>query len=316
MKNVNQRQMERLFSIEISLTNVYQELMTLEKEGGKNTGEYKEGIEKLKCIKTVEMPLVEELYEQYELDQILSFFEDVSMLDTLYSVLKFQNVFALKSRIVQLFLEYSYQGMETLKSREEKVLFDEKCEYIADILFLNHGHKMIQKQIENQFYKESFITLKYNAIYTYPSLERYLFHEKIDLVSLSFLYHINLRKTERQVRRLCEEETSSVVLRLNELLDEEVSQNIGNPFDTEMLLLTLNAYLRNVSALTFEHFYYQFKNLEVEASLETETQFKREALRKVMNVFQEILDEEKFKEQEKKKQYVKRDYLLPIEFYK
>ena len=316
MTNINQKQMERLFCIETSLTNLYQKIMTLEKEGKIDTKEYLEGVEQLKFIKAVEMLMVQEIYEQYGIEEILNLFEDASNCDCLYSVLELKRILDVKTRIVQLFLEYSYQDKMDLKPRKAKVLLDEKCQYIGDILFLHDLINLIQKRIDECFYKETFTTLKYNAIYTYPYLERYLFHEKISACSLCFLYNMNSKETDSKIQRFSEEEAFYVYLKLEEFLSVQENKSLEHAFNLEMLLVTLKSYLFHIGTPAFQHLHGQFKNLQLEKSIVEEGVLEKDVLREIGNIFTEVLDEKMFKEQEVEKQYVKRDYLKPIEFYK
>lgn len=319
MTNIKQKQMERLFCIETSLTNLYQKIMTLEKEGKRDTQKYLEAIEQLKFIKTVEMSLVQDMYERYGIEEILSFFEDVSNYDCLYTVLKTERVLDSRTRIVQLFLEYSYQDKMDLKPREEKVLLDEKYQYMADVLFLHSLLNRMKKQIEEPFYRENFITLKYNAIYTYPYLERYLFQEKINIYSLCFLYNMNSTEAKNKVQRFSEEEAGHIYLEIEEKLNIQENKGVDSSFALEVDLLILKTYLSHVSVFAFAHLHQQFKNLQIEKSMAEGETIQKDVLRKIGNLFIEVLDEKAFEEQEEKeepKQYMKRDYCIPIEFYK
>lgn len=216
--------MERLLHLEKSLANLYQEQMQLEKEKKTDSKAYKQNLSYFDFIHSIEHKLVKEIYEKSKIDDILKLFFDVTQQDILMNVLTFSNRFDVKSRVLLLFMDcYFKDEMDTEIQEEIDKVNSCKTYYIYEQIILKNVIRLANIHSDDNLYKDMYLTLKYNGIYTYANLFEHPFETSFatnkDIAAFCFLYRMSFKKTEKEIVEICRDEVQFFLQEWKELVD-------------------------------------------------------------------------------------------------
>ena len=245
--------MDRLFCVEKSIANLYQEQMQLEKENKKNSEAYRQNLSYIDLIHSIESKLIKEIYEEIGIETILDLFSDVAKQDIMMHVLSFLNQFDAKSRVILLLMDCYFKEEVDPNIDVEKVNHC-KINYIYEQIILKNLIRLANIHSEESLYKEVYLNLKYNGIYTYANLFEHSFETDFatnqDIEAFCFLYRMSFKETEKEIIEICRNEVQFFLQEWKELVE--------NKMDCENLL--------TIHQSTLE-FYFQFMYDKLDAHL-------------------------------------------------
>lgn len=311
MLKQNVEKMERLFSVEASIANIYQKLMQLEKENKKNSKAYKENFAYLQLTQPIEHGLVKEICEENEIEDILETFSDVVEQDNvLMNVVSFSNMFDVRSRVMQMFMDYYFKEVvDTTIDDYSKTLFIYEQVILKNLIALANIHS------EDNFYKEVYLTLKYNGIYTYANLLENTFETDFaaskDIEHLCFIYRLPYKQTEEKITGICRNDVQSslqkwkkTVNRRNRGLYFESSQ-INPEFDLQFMYDKIGSYLMIVDEDSYHYLQDYLETLNVNDYEKSN----------IYSLFNSVKATKSLLEPKSKHAFVKKNLLASIELY-
>lgn len=299
---------ERLLSVEASMANIYQKLMNLEKEGRKNSEEYKEQFAYLDLILPIEDALVREIYEAYPIDEILDSFSTGEDRIFMVNVISFSKLFDVKGRVSHLFIERYFE--DTLDVKIKQQVEDSKIEFIYEQTILRNMTMLANQHSFNDFYREKFITLKYNGIYTYPNLFEGMFETRFstdrDIEKYCFLYQMPYKETKEDVEERCKEEVIDY-FKKEESKKKNLKQSSYNmDFYFELICDRLEAHLFNLNDLSIAYLQCECADLDIDDFLKYQ----------ILPHFDRVIEKKILSELNKKPIFIKSNLCSNIEFYK
>ncbi len=313
MLKKNVEKMERLFSVEASIANIYQKLMQLEKENKKNSKAYKENFAYLQLTQPIEHKLVKEIYEENEIEDILETFSDVvEQDDVLMHVIFFSNMFDVRSRVMQMFMDYYFKeavGTTMDDYNYSKTLFIYEQIILKNLIALANIHS------EDNFYKEVYLTLKYNGIYTYANLLDNTFEASFatskDIEHFCFIYRLPYKQTEEEIIEICRNDVLSSLQKWAKLINRRnrglyfESSQINPEFDFQFMYDKMGSYLMIVDENSYCYLQDYLEVLNV-------NDYEKSS---IYSLFNSVKASKSLLEQKSKHAFVKKNLLSSIELY-
>jgi hypothetical protein len=315
MLKKNIEKMERLFSVEASIANIYQKLMQLEKENKKNSKVYKENFTYLELIQPIEHRLVREIYEEMEIEDILEIFSDVvEQDDILMHVTSFSKMFDVRSRVIQMFMDYHFkEAMDT--TTDDYIVNHSKTLFIYEQVILKNLIALANMHSEENFYREVYLTLKYNGIYTYANLLENAFETNFatskDIEHLCFTYRLPYKQTEEEIVGICIKDLQSFLQEWKKLANSRniefylENSQINPEFDLQFMYDKIGAYLMIVDENSYHYLQDYLETLNV-------NDYEKSS---IYSLFNSIKASKILLEPKNKHAFVKKNLLSSIEFY-
>lgn len=314
LKNVEK--MDRLLNVEASIANIYQKLLQLEKEGKKNSEIYKENFAYLDLIHPIEHRLVKEIYVEIGIEDILGIFSDIVERDIMMDVLSFSNMFDVKRRIVFLFVDYFFkEAVDTNLMDEGNITNRSKIDFIYEQVILKNLIALTNIDSEENVYKEEYMTLKYNCIYTYANLLDNMFETDFatekDIEQLCFIYHLSQKEIEKTIRTLCISEAQlsleewRLLVRCRNVGIHIQTGQISPEFALQFMYDRIGACLMGVDESSFGYLQQYLEELDINACEKASMYF----------LLNKIKDSKSCLEQKNKHLFVKENLLFKVEFY-